>query len=279
MWTPAALRSEGHQWSGQIWRGVESQAKASTMRLTDSLEEQELLENVLERSKPNIPAECKGLHYLLATPFRYTPYPHGSRFRRAGQREGAFYGSETVETVIAELCFYRLLFFAESPGTLLPTVPVEHTIFAVDCAAELSLNLNVPPLNQYSNLWRHPVNYGPCQDLADKARQSGIQAIRYCSVRDPKGGTDCALLSASAFADPNPRSLQTWHVFPGTYSVRVWCESPRVAYEFVPDDFSNDPRLMPIRQPPPTPLRHRGQPPNRDGAPGARRRKAPPPGP
>ena len=47
------------------------------MRLTDSLEEQELLENVLERSKPNIPAECKGLHYLLATPFRYTPYPHG----------------------------------------------------------------------------------------------------------------------------------------------------------------------------------------------------------
>src|SRR5205823_13966305 len=106
------------------------------MRLTDSLHEQALLEDILERSKPNLPADCVGLHYLLATPFRYAPYPQGSRFRRAGQREGAFYAAESVPTAIAETSFYRLLFFAEAPGAILPAPPVERTVVVVACASD-----------------------------------------------------------------------------------------------------------------------------------------------
>jgi len=171
-----------------------------------------------------------------------------------------------------------LLFFAESPGTLLPTVPVEHTIFAVDCAAELSLNLNVPPLNQYSNLWRHPVNYGPCQDLATKRGSPAFRRsdIARCVTRRVARIAHCSplvplrtqILEACKLGMFSPALIQCVCVRE-PLSVCVWCESPRVAYEFVPDDFSNDPRLMPIRQPPPTPLRHRGQPPDTDGAPGA----------
>src|SRR3954447_25812704 len=102
MWTPDALRSEARAWSGDVWRAVESQAKASTMRLTETLAEQELLAKILERSKPPIPPECQGLHYLLFTPFRYAA-TFGSRFRYPGQREGVFYAAETVETAIAEV--------------------------------------------------------------------------------------------------------------------------------------------------------------------------------
>ena len=51
-----------------------------------------------------------GLHPLLAAPFRYAPYPKGSRFRRANQREGAFYAAESVITAVAEMAFYRFLF-------------------------------------------------------------------------------------------------------------------------------------------------------------------------
>jgi len=47
MWTPDELLSEAAPWTGEIWRAVESQFKVSTMRLTDTLAEQELLENIL----------------------------------------------------------------------------------------------------------------------------------------------------------------------------------------------------------------------------------------
>ena len=92
MWTPDELLSEAAPWTGEIWRAVESQFKVSSpmQKLTDTLAEQELLENILERSKPAFPDDCKGFHYLLVTPFRYAPYPYGSRFRRTGQKEALF---------------------------------------------------------------------------------------------------------------------------------------------------------------------------------------------
>ncbi|MET3898185.1 trans-2-enoyl-CoA reductase [Devosia sp. UYZn731] len=82
----------------------------------ERLAEQQLLEEILDESKPVVPAGCRGLDYLLAAPFGYgAAYPHGSRFRRAGRTLGVFYGAEAIETAIAELTFYRVLFFAESP--------------------------------------------------------------------------------------------------------------------------------------------------------------------
>ena len=87
------------------------------MKIVDTLAEQSLLETLLERTKPPVPAECRDLHYLLATPFRYgAPYPSGSRFRRAGFTPGVFYGSTTPATAVAEIAFHRLLFFADSPA-------------------------------------------------------------------------------------------------------------------------------------------------------------------
>ena len=98
------------------------------MALVDTLAEQHLLEELLERSKPPVPPECRGLHYLLATPFRYgAPYPAGSRFRRAGLTPGVFYASQAPETAVAEMAFHRLLFFAESPGTPWPVLSATAT--------------------------------------------------------------------------------------------------------------------------------------------------------
>lgn len=64
------------------WRAVEAQHVVATMRLVDTLQEQELLERILEASKPPLPPGTQALHYLLSTPFRYTS-PSPSRFRRA----------------------------------------------------------------------------------------------------------------------------------------------------------------------------------------------------
>ena len=113
-WTPAALSSDARGLAGTCWRLVEAQHHVSTLKLVDSVDEQELLEELIETTKPPLPPECRGLHYLLSTPFRYgSVYPTGSRFRRAGLTEGVFYASETPQTAVAEMAFYRLLFFAE----------------------------------------------------------------------------------------------------------------------------------------------------------------------
>ena len=54
---------------------VEAQHRNATRRLVDSDAEQELLESLIDRVKPPVPAgaEFQGLHYLLLTPFRHPP--------------------------------------------------------------------------------------------------------------------------------------------------------------------------------------------------------------
>jgi RES domain-containing protein len=100
---PAAPSREAHRVAGTCWRAVEGQHHVSTLALVASVAEQERLEQLIDATKPTVPVECRGLHYLLFTPFRYGPYPHGSRFRRAGHSPGVFYGAAEVETAIAEL--------------------------------------------------------------------------------------------------------------------------------------------------------------------------------
>ncbi|PZM17203.1 RES family NAD+ phosphorylase [Rhizobium tubonense] len=243
-WTPAALSSEALPVAGRYWRLVEAQHQVSTLKLVDNLEEQALLEQLLEESKPALPPECAGLDYLLATPFRYgAVYPHGSRFRRAGRTLGVFYASEKVETALAEMAFYRLLFFADSPDTPLPGNAAEYTAFAASVATERSIDLTRPPLDKDRKAWSDPLEYGPCQSLAEAARAGGIEAILYRSVRDPHAGKNLALLTALGFAAREPVERQTWRIRLSATGVQALCEFPKTRIGFVSADFSGDPRL------------------------------------
>ena len=99
------------------------------MKLVDNLADQEILEGLVEATKPGVPVECGTLHYLLSTPFRYRPYPNGSRFRRAGPTPSVYYAAEEQRTAAAETAFYRPLFFAESPDTPWPPNPSNAQAF------------------------------------------------------------------------------------------------------------------------------------------------------
>jgi hypothetical protein len=247
MWTAPALASEARALAGEAWRVVESQSQVATMKLVDSLDEQAILEAELDRTKPLIPASCKGLDYLLATPFRYAPYPHGSRFRRARQREGCFYGSERVETAMAEATFYHLTFFLASPGTPLPRNPQERTAFLVPVRTSIALDLTAPPLARDHAIWMHPTEYAPCQDLADRAREAGIEVLRYESVRDPQHGANLALLSPAALAANAPTARETWRVLLRRDRVDAIREMPRTALSFALASWAaTDPRI-PLR--------------------------------
>jgi hypothetical protein len=247
-WTPAALSSEARPLSGGCWRVVEAQHVVSTLKLVDTLAEQELLERLLEEQKPPVPPECRDLHYLLSTPFRYgAPYPHGSRFRRAGLTPGVFYGSQAVATAVAEMAFWRLLFFAESPGTPWPVNASEHTAFSVRFRTSHGLDLTATPFDRESEVWSHPTDYAACQALADGARAVGVQALRYVSARDPRGGRNLALLTCRAFTSRKPDDRQTWRLQLDASGARAICNFPdqRLAYGRL--TFARDPRIAGLR--------------------------------
>ena len=247
-WTPAALSSEARALSGTCWRLVEAQHHVSTLKLVDSVDEQRVLEDLIERTKPAVPPECRGLHYLLATPFRYgAVYPTGSRFRRAGHSEGVFYASETPVTAAAEIAFYRLLFFAESPDTPWPANPAEYTAFSVRYASKRAIDLTKGKLAARKARWMHPSDYGHCQVLADAARATKVEIIRYASVRDPQHGINLALLTCTAFARPRPIAQQTWRIRLCDAGVQAICEAPKSGITFDREAFASDPRIAKLR--------------------------------
>jgi RES domain len=246
IWTPAALRSEARSFKAKAWRLVEAQHRVSTLKLVESLAEQALLEEILEETKPPLPADCRGLDYLLSTPFRYRPYPAGSRFRRAGFTPGVWYGAERPETAVAEMVFYRFLFFAEAPSVPFPDTVAEYTGFSVPVATDLALDLTLPPLARDVPAWTHPTDYGPCQALADSAREAGVQLLRSRSVRDPGQGATLSLLTCAAFAAKAPVDRQTWRIRISHTGGQAICEHPAQGAEFGRDAFP-DPRLAGMR--------------------------------
>jgi hypothetical protein len=229
---------------------VEAQHRISTLKLVDTLGEQARLEELLEPTKPPVPAECAHVHYLLSTPFRYgAPYPHGSRLRRAGLTPGVFYASKAVTTAVAETAFHRLLFFADSPGTRWPDNPGEFTAFSTRYRTAAGLDLTAAPFDRDRSTWMHPTDYAPCQTLADQARSAGVEVLRYPSAREPAParGTNIALLTCRAFGSREAVDRQSWRMHLGESGVRAIGTFPEARLEFDRDAFAGDPRIAGLR--------------------------------
>lgn len=177
------------------------------MRLVDSATEQELLERLLEGSKPPLPVANTGRDYLLSTPFRYiSPWP--SRFRRAGET-GIWYGAHRVETACAEVGYWRWRFLMESDGLREQTLFIEFTVFQARIEGT-GIDLTQLPWLRASALWAHRTDYTACQALATAARERGVQWIRYASVRHPKRGMAGAVLDPRVLSLPRATVQQTW---------------------------------------------------------------------
>lgn len=225
-WTPIALGSEARSWEGAGWRAVEAQHKNATMALVHGdAEDQALLEGILEEAKPILPENAKGLHWLLATPFRYwPPHPSGSRFRRRTD-PGVFYGGEDRKTSCSECGYWRLQLWMDSEGLSKQPAAVPITLFEFHAATNLAIDLTAAPLAGDSKLWTDPEDYGATQALADNARTADIDVIRYASVRNP-GGTCLALLTPEPFKQVqlpyNEMRQQSWSLHIEPPYLTVW---------------------------------------------------------
>lgn len=181
----------------------------ATLPLVDSLEEQQVLEKLLEESKPPLPAGCAGLHWLLFTPFRYPPPPGGSRFR-GDHDAGALYAAEAIETACAELGYWRWRHLLESPA--MDHIPARaQTVFQLAVRAK-GIDLRDKAFARSRSKWTHRSDYTACQKLGREARKAGLGLVRYESVRDPAHRGCVAVLAPSAFARKEPVATQTWHL-------------------------------------------------------------------
>ena len=198
---------------------------------------------MLEETKPKIPIVCEKLNYLLFTPFRYQLDYGGSRFRRKGQVEGVWYGSEYEETALAEMAFYRFLFYAESPDTHFPENTCNFTAYAVGMSTDRSLDLTKNELSKYHQMWMNLNEYEDCQTLADNAREIGVELIRYYSVRDLERRANLAVLSCNEFTNGPINPPHTWRLKLEYDLISAVRESPYKEIKFERDDFSSDSRL------------------------------------
>lgn len=204
-WDPGWFGQAGRI-AAELWRAVEAQHFIATMRLADTLEEQRLLEELLERSKPALPPGATGRHPLIATPFRYL-VPVASRFRKANEA-GVWYGAESIRTCCAEVAYWRWRFLIDSDGLRDIAVHTEHTLFPAQ-ARGVAIDLDAPPWRALESQWTAGADYAACQAVAAAARDHGVQWIRHRSVRDPDGWCG-AVLTPVALGEPDLPRQQTW---------------------------------------------------------------------
>lgn len=195
---------------GELIRVVESQEQVASRNLVDNLAEQALLEELLESSKPAMPADGRALHYLLASPFRYPPLEYGSRFG-SRQEPSLFYGALALAPALAETAFYRLIFWrgmaTPPPGGRLTT---QHTLFAARYASPWGLRLHEPPFSAHEAVLTDPRNYQATQQLGGNMRKAGVELFIYRSARDLDGGLNIALFTPKAFPESAPLWKQGW---------------------------------------------------------------------
>ena len=198
-WRRVSGRAKTGPLMGTLRRIVENQEQKVTLSLTDSLAEHDILESLLEDSKPVSIAHprLEKLDYLLRSPWRYPPLPWGSRFGRRFE-PSLFYGALSKAALFAEAAYYRLVFLEGMKKPFKDRVISQFTVFEAMYRTTDGLDLSVAPFAKYENVLRHKSNYQPCQALGSVLRERGIQAIVYRSARATDSESNIALFSPSA---------------------------------------------------------------------------------
>lgn len=223
IWSECADQISPVLLSGEVFRVVESQEKVATNELVDSLEEQALLEEMLDATKPAIPNTAQDLSYLLYTPFRYPPLKYGSRFGRRFE-PSLFYGSRDIETALAETAYYRMHFWFDMsvppPSGKLST---QHTAFTAQIRTEKGLKLQAAPFKKYSENLMNKSSYSETQLFGTTMRENKIDAFEYYSARYK--GLNVGSFTPSVFKENKASSV-----------VSMLCATHAKGVEFMDED-------------------------------------------
>lgn len=224
---------------GVLWRLVESQEQIATTKIVDTLDEQAVLEDMLDRTKPPMPKGSASLHYLLRTPFRYPPLRHGSRF--GGRFEPSlFYGSLDVQTMLAESAYYRFLFLSGMKTAPADAVTSEHTAFTARYRASQGVRLQEPPFSAHGAALADPRDYRETQALGAALRAAGVDGFEFASARDAANGCNVALFTPAALVSRRPEISEPWACRTDPARVVFLERASRRTYEFAIEQFLVD---------------------------------------
>ena len=190
---------------GTLLRLVENQEQKVTVPLVDDLDEHEVLEQLLEASKPRPAPGTERFDYLLRAPWRYPPLPWGSRFGRRWE-PGIFYGSLSEAALLAEVAYYRLVFLEGMQTPFTDRVISQHTRFEARYQTDRGRRLDAPPFSRHEPVLRHPAEYAPCQALGSVLREGGTAAFTYVSARAAGRECNVALLQPAALRSRRHRN-------------------------------------------------------------------------
>lgn len=225
--------------AGTLLRLVESQEQVATNQLVSTLTRQSLLEDMLERTKPPLRPDTGRLHYLLATPFRYPPLKHGSRFGRRSE-PSLCYGSQETRTVLAEAAYYRFIFWYGMTVAPAGKLDTQHTLFGAAYRSDRGMQLQAAAFAHCAEVLRHRSDYGPTQELGGLLREIGIEAFEFVSARDAEQGINVALVTPAAFADRAPLFQEAWLCELTDRQVHFQAVHSKAAYRFPVETFQVD---------------------------------------
>jgi len=190
------------------WRMVEAQHISSSRDLVESTAEHDLLEKLLENSKPPI---ANDQHYLIFTPFRYPPLAYGSRFGNTFE-PSLWYGSINIYTALAEVAFYRLKFFDDTSANL-EYIEIPMTAFKAYIQTKKGIDLTESPFNKYQDKISNKTSYDFSQNLGTEMRAGKIEAFMFTSARDKKFGKNVASFTPEVFKMKDMQyiaNMQNW---------------------------------------------------------------------
>jgi hypothetical protein len=190
------------------WRIVEAQHSSSSRDLVESREEHDLLEELLENSKPLVDNDK---HYLIFTPFRYPPLQYGSRFGNTYE-PSLWYGSLTLQTAFVEVAYYRLKFFEDTYANL-EYIETPMTAFKSYLKTENGIDLTKPPFKKYREKISNKISYEYSHQLGSEMRKAKIEGFIFTSARDKELGKNVAAFTPDVFKMNNKQyitHMQNW---------------------------------------------------------------------
>lgn len=199
LWTEVGAGDAAQVMTGVLHRLVENQQQIATRSLVGGdLQKQEVLEQLLEKSKPSAVIGTEHLDYLLATPWRYPPLRHGSRYGHVTE-SSLFYGAIGVQTTLAESAYYRWFFYFDM-DTPINTMASQHTLFEAKYKFKKGIALHSDAFDSVHTELTHRSDYRFTQELGASMRADGIDGFEYPSARDPEGGNNVGLFVPKSLA-------------------------------------------------------------------------------
>ncbi|MDF1646949.1 MAG: RES family NAD+ phosphorylase [Legionellaceae bacterium] len=202
------------------WRVVEAQHILNARDLVDSIDEYEMLEDLLEDSKPNI--EVKSSNPLIFTPFRYPPLDYGSRFGRVFE-PSLWYGSLNIITALTEVAYYRLKFNQDTEADL-GYVDTLLTAFNVLIQTEQGIDLTKIPFSEYTADISSKTSYITSHLLGSDMRKNNIHAFIFYSARAQEKSKNIGIYTPVIFSKKQNQytyNQQTWKCISNKTTVQI----------------------------------------------------------